>query len=65
MGVFLKETERQLPLLLFPHIYPNRYGVDNLRKPDDVDTKGPDHAADSARYGLLHQKYTVKTMSMW
>lgn len=29
------------------------------RKTDDVDTKGPDHAADACRYGLLRQKLTA------
>lgn len=33
------------------------------RKPDDVDTKGPDHAADSARYGLMHQRHTATQQS--
>jgi len=35
------------------------------RKADDVDTRGPDHAADACRYGCLHQKYTAHTRSAW
>ena len=27
------------------------------RKPDDVDTRSPDHAADACRYGCLYQKH--------
>tara|TARA_R100000655_G_scaffold39044_1_gene74117 strand:- start:860 stop:2221 length:1362 start_codon:yes stop_codon:yes gene_type:complete len=28
--------------------------VHDLRRPEDLDTKGPDHLADSARYALMH-----------
>lgn len=35
------------------------------RKTQDVDTKGPDHAADACRYGLLRQKNTVTVTNMW
>jgi hypothetical protein len=28
------------------------------RRPDDVDSRGPDHAADATRYGLLRQRNT-------
>ena len=28
------------------------------RRPDDVDSRGPDHAADAARYGLLRRRNT-------
>lgn len=35
------------------------------RKADDVDTRGPDHAADACRYGCLHQKHTAHTRSGW
>jgi len=33
------------------------------RKTDDVDTKGPDHAADACRYGLLRVKRTATQQS--
>jgi len=35
------------------------------RKADDVDTRGPDHAADACRYGCLYQKHTVTTTNGW
>lgn len=34
------------------------------RKPDDVDSRGPDHAADACRYALLRQRMTV-TSEEW
>jgi hypothetical protein len=30
------------------------------RRPEDLDTRGPDHAADATRYGLLYERPTVK-----
>jgi hypothetical protein len=35
------------------------------RKADDVDTKGPDHAADACRYGCMYQKNTARTQDAW
>jgi hypothetical protein len=35
------------------------------RKADDVDTRGPDHAADSCRYGCLYQKQVATSQSGW
>jgi len=35
------------------------------RKAEDVDTKGPDHAADACRYGCMHQKYSARTQDAW
>jgi hypothetical protein len=35
------------------------------RKADDVDTRGPDHAADACRYGLTRVKHTVTCGPAW
>ena len=40
---------------------------DELR-PEDVDTNAPDHAADAARYAVLHSQFKIgvgKTVGMW
>ena len=34
------------------------------RRPDDVDSSGPDHAADACRYGLLRQRHTFSVVKI-
>jgi hypothetical protein len=33
----------------------------NERRPEDLDTTGPDHAADALRYGVLHSRQAIGT----
>jgi len=33
-------------------------------RPDDVDSRGPDHAADAARYGCVYEPPTVRTVRL-
>jgi hypothetical protein len=35
------------------------------RRQEDVDTRGPDHAADAARYALLHERQVVRQEDMY
>jgi hypothetical protein len=34
----------------------------DVRRPEDLDTRGPDHGADATRYGLLYERPTVKAV---
>jgi hypothetical protein len=34
------------------------------RKPDDMDTRGPDHGADAARYGCLYERHQIRVVHL-
>jgi hypothetical protein len=34
------------------------------KRPEDLDTRGPDHGADATRYALLYERPTVKAVSI-